>query len=92
MNQVDEFIICRIGFSIARRLAKEGAKVVISSRKADKVNKAVDELRKEKLECHGLTCHVAKKEDRFKVIEEVRSSLFCMIYNKFNIYYLDWLF
>lgn len=60
-----------IGFSIAHRLAKEGAKVVISSRKQDKVNKAVESLQKENLECHGLVCHVGKPEDRKRLIEQV---------------------
>lgn len=61
----------RIGFSIAHRLAKEGAKVVISSRKQSKVDKAVELLKKENLECHGLVCHVGKTEDRTKLIDEV---------------------
>ena len=44
---------------------------MISSRKQDKVTKAVDALKKEKLECHGLVCHVGNKEDRLKLIDEV---------------------
>lgn len=59
-----------IGFSIAKRLATEGAKVVICSRKQDKVQKAIDELKKLNLECHGLVCHVAKASDRSKLIDE----------------------
>lgn len=59
-----------IGFSIAQRLAKEGAKVVISSRKQAKVDQALENLRKDNLECHGLVCHVAKSKDRSKLIEE----------------------
>ena len=61
----------RIGFSIARRLAQEGAKVVISSRKQAKVDKALDALQKEELEVHGLVCHVGKESDRKRLIEEV---------------------
>lgn len=61
----------RIGFSIAQRLAKEGAKVVISSRKQDKVDKALEQLRSDNLECHGLVCHVAKQSDRKNLVDEV---------------------
>ena len=60
-----------IGFSIAQRLAKEGAKVVISSRRKEKVDKAVETLKNEKAECHGLVCHVGKPEDRQRLVEEV---------------------
>lgn len=60
-----------IGFAIAHRLAKDGAKVVVSSRKASNVQKAIETLRSEKLECHGMICHVGKAEDRKKLIEEV---------------------
>jgi dehydrogenase/reductase SDR family protein 4 len=59
-----------IGLAIAQRLAREGAKVVISSRQTNKVNKAVELLRSDNLECHGLVCHVAKKEDRQNLISE----------------------
>ena len=45
--------------------------MVISSRKADKVNKAVESLKKQNLECHGLVCHVGKPEDRKNLISEV---------------------
>jgi dehydrogenase/reductase SDR family protein 4 len=58
-----------IGFSIAERLAKEGAKVVVSSRKQAKVDKAVDQLKSQNLDVHGLTCHVGKQEDRTRLIE-----------------------
>lgn len=59
-----------IGFSIAKRLAQEGAKVVISSRKQANVDKALETLRKDKLECHGLVCHVGKSQDRTKLVNE----------------------
>ena len=58
-----------IGFAIAQRFLKEGAKVVISSRKQANVEKAVEQLKSEN--CHGLVCHVAKKEDRINLINEV---------------------
>lgn len=62
-----------IGFSIAKRLATEGAKVVICSRKQDKVNKAVEQLKKDNFDCHGLVCHVAKAADRTRLIDETIS-------------------
>ena len=36
----------RIGFAIARRLAEDGANVVVSSRKASNVEEAVNEIKK----------------------------------------------
>ena len=91
-----------IGFAIAHRLAKDGAKVVVSSRKANNVKKAVEVLRNEKLECHGMVCHVGKSEDRKKLIEEVDFLINCWVYfmkfiwnllriDSFKIWW-DWLF
>lgn len=60
-----------IGLSIARRMAQEGAKVVISSRKQKNVDKALEALRDEKFDCHGMVCHVSKSEDRSRLISEV---------------------
>jgi dehydrogenase/reductase SDR family protein 4 len=62
----------RIGYSIARRLAQEGARVMISSRKEDHVKKAVERLQAEKLDIKGMVCHVGKPEHRSKLIEQVR--------------------
>ena len=61
----------RIGYAIAKRLAVDGAQVVISSRKQEHVDKAVAELKKENLSVHGSTCNVGKKDDRTRLIEEV---------------------
>ena len=58
-------------FSIAQRLAKEGAKVVISSRKQINVDQALETLKKDNYDCIGMTCHVGKREDRTKLINEV---------------------
>jgi len=44
---------------------------VISSRKQAKVDKALEELRKDNFDCHGLVCHVAKPNDRLRLVEEV---------------------
>ena len=78
----------RIGFSIAQRFAKEGAKVVISSRNKDKVAKALEELKSQNFDCHGVSCHVAKAEDRTKLIEEVIKNLFFVLYLNKIIFYI----
>jgi dehydrogenase/reductase SDR family protein 4 len=54
-----------------RRLAQEGAKVVLSSRKADNVQQAVKELTDEGLDVHGMVCHVGKKDQIQKLVREV---------------------
>ncbi|XP_055691049.1 dehydrogenase/reductase SDR family member 4-like [Lutzomyia longipalpis] len=59
-----------IGLAIARRLGQEKAKVVVSSRNIDNVNRAVEELRKENIEVIGVKCHVSNKEDRANLIQE----------------------
>lgn len=61
-----------IGFAIAQRLLREGARVVVSSRKSKNVEKAVDALKSENPEhdCHGLVCHVGLAEDRQKLVAE----------------------
>lgn len=53
-----------IGYAIAERLASEGAAVVISSRKQDNVNKAVEKLRAKGFKVEGTVCHVSKAEHR----------------------------
>lgn len=62
----------RIGFAIARRLAQEGAHVVISSRKEKKVNAAVEILKSEGLSVLGMVCHVSNSDHRRKLVEKVR--------------------
>ncbi|XP_071957405.1 dehydrogenase/reductase SDR family member 4-like isoform X2 [Antedon mediterranea] len=57
-----------IGFSIARRLGQEGAHVVVSSRKENNVNKAVNQLKSEGIKVSGMVCHVAKEEHRKRLI------------------------
>ena len=62
-----------IGYSIAKRLALEGAKVMVSSRKETNVSKAVKSLQEEKgVVVEGVVCHVGNREDRKKLIAEVR--------------------
>ncbi|KRT78724.1 dehydrogenase [Oryctes borbonicus] len=63
-----------IGYGIAERLAKEGAKVVVSSRKQKNVDTAVEKLKAQGLNVVGTTCHVAKKEDRSKLFQLAEST------------------
>ncbi|XP_071825190.1 dehydrogenase/reductase SDR family member 4-like [Apostichopus japonicus] len=58
-----------IGLSSALRVGKEGAKVIISSRKQANIDQAVDFLKKEGIEASGIVCHQNKKEDRRRLLE-----------------------
>lgn len=57
-----------IGFAIARRLARDGAYVVVSSRKQHNVDRAVAALQGEGLSVTGTVCHVGKAEDRERLV------------------------
>ncbi|PNI96681.1 DHRS2 isoform 7 [Pan troglodytes] len=57
-----------IGFAIARRLAQDGAHVVISSRKQQNVDWAMAKLQGEGLSVAGIVCHVGKAEDREQLV------------------------
>ncbi|XP_004421264.1 PREDICTED: dehydrogenase/reductase SDR family member 4 isoform X1 [Ceratotherium simum simum] len=57
-----------IGFAIARRLAQDGAHVVVSSRKQQNVDRAVAALQGEGLSVTGTVCHVRKSEDRERLV------------------------
>ncbi|XP_012322787.1 dehydrogenase/reductase SDR family member 4-like [Aotus nancymaae] len=57
-----------IGFAIARRLAQDGAHVVVSSRKQQNVDQAVATLQGEGLSVTGTVCHVGKAEDREQLV------------------------
>ncbi|KAM4852863.1 dehydrogenase/reductase SDR family member 2, mitochondrial-like [Thomomys bottae] len=57
-----------IGFAIARRLAQDGAHVVVSSRKQKNVDRAVATLQGEGLSVTGTVCHVGKAEDRERLV------------------------
>ncbi|XP_069341706.1 dehydrogenase/reductase SDR family member 4 isoform X1 [Eulemur rufifrons] len=57
-----------IGFAIARRLARDGAHVVVSSRKQQNVDRAVAALQEEGLSVTGTVCHVGKAEDRERLV------------------------
>ncbi|XP_036985251.2 dehydrogenase/reductase SDR family member 4 isoform X3 [Artibeus jamaicensis] len=60
-----------IGFAIARRLAQDGAHVVISSRKQQNVDRAVAALQGEGLSVTGTVCHVGKAEDREQLVATI---------------------
>ncbi|XP_006883220.1 PREDICTED: dehydrogenase/reductase SDR family member 4-like isoform X3 [Elephantulus edwardii] len=57
-----------IGLAIARRLAQDGAHVVVSSRKQQNVDRAVATLQEEGLSVTGTVCHVGKAEDRERLV------------------------
>ena len=64
-------IVCRIGLAIAQHLARNGARVMVSSRREDHVKHAVDALKGEGLSVEGTVCHVGKEEHRKQLIQEV---------------------
>ena len=64
-----------IGKAIARALAQHGARVVVSSRDAGRVEAAQRELTDEGLSVLGLTCNVGRKEELEHLIEESRRAL-----------------
>lgn len=60
-----------IGFAIAKRLAEDGASVCISSRKEKNVEEALQKLKG--LPVFGTVCHVAKADDRRRLLDLVRN-------------------
>ncbi|CAG0920348.1 unnamed protein product [Notodromas monacha] len=58
-----------IGLAIAKRLGKDGAKVVISSRKRSNVDKAVEELKRLGVTALGCRCHVGHDEQRRNMVQ-----------------------
>ncbi|XP_030956992.1 tropinone reductase-like 3 [Quercus lobata] len=59
-----------IGFSIAERLGLEGASVVVSSRKQNNVDEAVEKLKAQGIEVLGVVCHVSNKQQRKNLIDK----------------------
>lgn len=60
-----------IGFAIAQRFAAEGAKVVVSSRKPQNVEKAVNKLKSDgHFNVLGVKCHVSDANDRKNLFDE----------------------
>lgn len=67
-------LIGSIGLAIAQKLVDDGAKVVISSRKASNVQEALGTFSNHhNNHVHGIVCHVANAQDRSKLIEETIS-------------------
>ncbi|KAJ7299011.1 hypothetical protein O6H91_17G067400 [Diphasiastrum complanatum] len=58
-----------IGYGIALRLGKEGASVVISSRKQKNVDEAVEKLKALGIDAIGIPCHVSIAEQRKRLIQ-----------------------
>src|SRR3954468_19470051 len=60
-----------IGRAIAERMAEHGAKVVISSRKADACEAVAAGIRAKGGEAFVQTCHVGRKEELKKLVDGV---------------------
>ena len=61
-----------IGRSIAVALARAGASVVISSRKADKCEEVANTIKTEGLEAAPIPCHIGKRDDVENLVSETR--------------------
>jgi NAD(P)-dependent dehydrogenase (short-subunit alcohol dehydrogenase family) len=61
-----------IGRAIAEALARSGARVVISSRKADKCEEVAAAIRSEGLEATAIACHIGKREDVEHLVSETK--------------------
>ncbi|XP_072398326.1 dehydrogenase/reductase SDR family member 4-like [Diabrotica undecimpunctata] len=59
-----------IGLAIAERLAQEGARVIISSRKEENVKNSVEKLNDKGLLVTGVTCHVGDSVQRKLLLKE----------------------
>jgi len=59
-----------IGFSIAQRLGLEGASVVVSSRRQNNVDEAVEKLKARGIEVLGVVCHVSNAQQRKNLIDK----------------------
>ncbi len=74
---IETVFALRIGYSIAKKLAMDGAKVMLSSRKSANVEQAVKQLRSEceGVSVEGMVCHVGKDDHRKNLIKEVNTYL-----------------
>lgn len=59
-----------IGASIARGLAEQGAKVVVSSRKQEAVDEVADQLQADGLEATAIACHVGYEDQLQHLVEQ----------------------
>jgi NAD(P)-dependent dehydrogenase (short-subunit alcohol dehydrogenase family) len=62
-----------IGRAIAEELARAGAKVVISSRKAEACEEVADAIKREGLEATAIACHIGKREDVEHLVAETKN-------------------
>lgn len=60
-----------IGYAIAFDLAKEGAKVIISSRNKKSLKEAILELKKINKDCHGFLIDVSKKQGPKLLVQKI---------------------
>lgn len=59
-----------IGLAIARRFGQEGARVIVSSRNQENVDKAVKTLQNDGSTAAGIVCHVGKADHRDALIKK----------------------
>jgi dehydrogenase/reductase SDR family protein 4 len=62
-----------IGKSIAQELARAGARVAVSSRKADACQETQAEFAAEGLDCMAMPCNVSRKEDLQTLVDATRA-------------------
>jgi NAD(P)-dependent dehydrogenase (short-subunit alcohol dehydrogenase family) len=62
-----------IGRAIAEALARAGASVVISSRKADKCEEVANGIKSEGHEATAIACHIGKREDVEHLVSETKA-------------------
>ncbi|WP_273206483.1 SDR family NAD(P)-dependent oxidoreductase [Marinobacter subterrani] len=63
-----------IGRAIAEEMARLGAKVVISSRKADACEQVANELKAQGYEAIAIPCHVGRKEDLQNLVNKTNEA------------------
>ena len=59
-----------IGASIAYTYAEFGAKVIVSRRKTEDIEKVAEEIKSHGYECEAIPCHVGDSEQRKNLIEK----------------------
>ena len=64
-----------IGFALARGLAQAGAEVIINARTAERVEQAVETLRKEGHKVHGQVFDVTQEESVTQAIDHIESKI-----------------
>ena len=56
-----------IGYAFAKRLGKEGAKIVIAGIREDRVKEATNSLKELNIDCASLVCDVTNEDDLIKL-------------------------